>query len=292
MTHPRRWGSLSRSMLAAVSGKLMLCGTPIGNLGDISERLKAALGEADVVYAEDTRRAATLLRALGISAEVRSYFVGNEDRRAVELAERLRAGAVVALISDAGMPSIADPGFSAVNAALGVRAQVTVVPGPSAVTAALAVSGLPAGRFVFETFLPRRGKDRRERIDLLADEQRTIVLFSGKAHVVADLQDLAEALGGNRLVAVTRELTKVYEEVWRGTLAEAAEHWAGRELRGEFTIVIAGADERLTDLDRIVAEAVDAIESGESMADAVRRIASESGVSRRRLYEAVLKRRR
>jgi 16S rRNA (cytidine1402-2'-O)-methyltransferase len=276
-------------MLAAVSGKLIICGTPIGNLSDVPDRLRLALGDADLVYAEDTRRAATLLRALGIRAEVRSYFVGNEDRRAVELAERLRAGDVVALVSDAGMPSIADPGFTAVNAAIGVGAEVTVVPGPSAVTAALAVSGLPADRFVFEAFLPRRSKDRRNRLGQLADEERTIVLFAGKAHVVADLGDLAESLGGDRRACVARELTKVYEEVWRGTLADAVSHWAGRELRGEFTIVIAGADAKLADFDRTVADAIDAIESGESMADAVRRIASESGISRRQLYEAVLK---
>jgi len=276
-------------MLAAVSGKLIICGTPIGNLGDAPDRLRSALGDADLVYAEDTRRAATLLRALDIRAEVRSYFVGNEDQRSRELAERLRAGDVVALISDAGMPSIADPGFTAVNAAIGVGATVTVVPGPSAVTAALAVSGLPADRFVFEAFLPRRSKDRRIRLNRLAEEERTIVLFSGKAHVVPDLRDLAEALGGERRVAVARELTKVYEEVWRGTLDDAVQRWADRELRGEFTIVIAGANKELADFDRTVANAIDAIESGESMADAVRRIASESGVSRRELYEAVLK---
>ena len=190
------------------------------------------------------------------------------------------------------MPSIADPGFTAVNAALGVGAQVTVIPGPSAVTAALAISGLPADRFVFEAFLPRRGKDRRERLAQLAEEERTIVLFSGKAHVVADLTDMADSFGGDRRVAVTRELTKVYEEVWRGTLADAVPRWQDGELRGEFTIVVAGAEKKLADFDRTVADAIDAIESGESMADAVRRIASESGVSRRDLYEAVLKQRR
>ncbi len=275
-------------MLAAVTGKLVLCGTPIGNLGDVTERLREALSEADLVYAEDTRRAATLLRSLGVKADVRSYFVGNEKRRAVELGERLRAGDIVALISDAGMPSVADPGFSAVAAALEVRAEVTVVPGPSAVTTALAISGLPSARFVFESFLPRKSKDRQKRLDLLAAEQRTIVLFAGKAHVVADLTDLAASLGDDRAVVVARELTKVYEEVWRGTLGDAVSHWSSRELRGEFTIVAAGAERELADLDRIVAVAIDAIESGESMADAVRSTASEFGVSRRKLYEAVL----
>ncbi len=275
-------------MLAAVTGKLFLCATPIGNLGDASDRLKNVLDEVDLIYAEDTRRAAKLLRALDVRCDVRSYFVGNERQRAGELAGRLEAGANIALISDAGMPVVADPGLSAVRAAIDVGAEVTVVPGPSAATAALAVSGLPAERFVFEGFLPRKGRERAERIEDLAGEMRTAVVFSAKSRVVADLGDLANALGERRVV-VTRELTKAFEEVWRGSLPEAVEHWSERELRGEFTLVIEGAEEELADLDRIVAEAVDAIESGESMADAVRRIASESGASRRELYEAVLK---
>ncbi len=278
-------------MLARVTGKLVLCGTPIGNLGDASHRLRLALADADVIYAEDTRRAAKLLSALDVSTPVRSYFVGNERQRSVELSSRLEEGLTAALITDAGMPSIADPGLSAVAAALAVGAGVTVVPGPSAVTAALAVSGLPAERFVFEGFLPRKGKDRAARIGDLASEQRTTVLFSGKSRVVADLKDMADQLDGGRQVVVTRELTKAFEEVWRGSLADAVAHWESQELRGEFTIVLAGAEEQLADFDRIVAAAIDAIESDESLADAVRRLASESGVSRRALYEAVLRKR-
>lgn len=278
-------------MLADVTGKLVLCGTPIGNLGDASHRLRLALAEADVIYAEDTRRAAKLLRALDVNTPVRSYFVGNERQRSAELASRLEEGQIAALITDAGMPSIADPGLSAVAAALDVGADVTVVPGPSAVTAALAVAGLPAERFVFEGFLPRKGKDRVARIDQLAREQRTAVLFSGKSRVVADLKDMADNLDGGREIVVTRELTKAFEEVWRGSLADAVAHWESQELRGEFTIVVAGAEEELADFDRIVAAAIDAIESGESLTDAVRRLASDSGVSRRALYEAVLRER-
>ncbi|MDJ0953101.1 MAG: 16S rRNA (cytidine(1402)-2'-O)-methyltransferase [Acidimicrobiia bacterium] len=274
-----------------MTGKLVLCGTPIGNLGDASHRLRLALADADVIYAEDTRRAAKLLSALDVSTPVRSYFVGNERQRSVELSSRLEEGLTAALITDAGMPSIADPGLSAVAAALAVGAGVTVVPGPSAVTAALAVSGLPAERFVFEGFLPRKGKDRAARIGDLASEQRTTVLFSGKSRVVADLKDMADQLDGGRQVVVTRELTKAFEEVWRGSLADAVAHWESQELRGEFTIVLAGAEEQLADFDRIVAAAIDAIESDESLADAVRRLASESGVSRRALYEAVLRKR-
>ncbi|MDX2344193.1 MAG: 16S rRNA (cytidine(1402)-2'-O)-methyltransferase [Acidimicrobiia bacterium] len=270
-------------------GKLILCGTPIGNLSDVSTRLHEALLEADLVYAEDTRRAGILLGALGVRTVLRSYFVGNEARRAEELQLRLEAGETVALITDAGMPSIADPGLTAVQAAIAADAVVTVVPGPSAVTAALALSGLPAERFVFEGFLPRKGKDRTKRLGEVADEKRTVVLFSAKSRVVSDIKDLAAALGSDREIVVTRELTKVFEEVWRGTLAVAAEHWAAEELRGEFTLVIGGAAQEPADLDRVVAETLNAIESGESMADAVRRIASESGVSRRELYEVVLR---
>ncbi len=270
-------------------GKLILCGTPIGNLSDTSERLRIALAEADLIYAEDTRRAATLLRALGVRTAARSYFVGNEARRSEELVSRLVAGETIALITDAGMPSIADPGLSAVQAALQAEAEVTVVPGPSAVTAALAVSGLPAERFVFEGFLPRKGKERSQRIREIAAERRTVVLFSAKSRVASDLTDLADEVGSDREVVVTRELTKVFEEVWRGTLGAASGHWAAQQARGEFTLVVSGAAEEPADLDRVAAEAQSAIESGESMADAVRRTASESGVSRRELYEAVLR---
>jgi 16S rRNA (cytidine1402-2'-O)-methyltransferase len=270
-------------------GKLILCGTPIGNLSDASARLQTALAGADLIYAEDTRRAATLLRALDVRTPVRSYFVGNEDRRSEELVTRLVAGETVALITDAGMPSVADPGLSAVQSAMAAAAEVTVVPGPSAVTAALAVSGLSAERFVFEGFLPRKGKDRAQRIRDIATEQRTVVLFSAKSRVVSDIDDLVEAMGSGRQIVVTRELTKVFEEVWRGTLGEASAHWSAENVRGEFTLVIDGATEEHADFDHVVAMARSAIESGESMADAVRRTASEFGISRRELYEAVLR---
>ena len=280
-------------MLADVAGgKLIICATPIGNLGDVSARLKTQLVEADIIYAEDTRRAAKLLTALDVRTETRSYFVGNEEHRARELARKLETGATVALVSDAGMPSIADPGLSAVQVALQVGAEVTVVPGPSAVTAALAVSGLPAERFVFEGFLPRKGRDRTIRLQQLATERRTTVLFCAKKRLARDLSDLSNVAGGDRQVVVTRELTKVFEEIWRGTLDEAVAHWGAAEARGEFTVVIAGAAVPSPDLDDAVAEALTAIEAGEPMTGAVRRIASESGIGRHDLYEAVLRSRR
>ena len=272
-----------------MTGRLILCATPIGNLGDVSARLKTELEKAAAVYVEDTRRAATLLRALDIRTKPRSYFVGNEAQRSVELAEKLKAGDTVALITDAGMPGISDPGLSAVRAARKVGAEVTVVPGPSAVTAAIAVSGLPAERFAFEGFLPRKGKERRQRLAELAAEPRTTVLFSAKSRLVADLRDLAAALGGNRKIVVARELTKAFEEIWPGTLGEAAAHWEHRELRGEFTLVIGGANRVEIALDDAAAEARELISAGVTMKDAVRRISGARGVSRRELYEEVLR---
>ena len=279
-------------MLADVAGTLILCATPIGNLGDASARLQETLALVDLIYAEDTRRTAKLLAALEVRTEVRSYFVGNEEHRSRELRERLEADATVALVTDAGMPAIADPGLSAVQAALEAGADVTVVPGPSAVTAALAVSGFPSERFVFEGFIPRKGTDRRRRLEGMALEERTSVLFSAKKRLARDLSDLVEHLGAGRKVAVTRELTKVFEEVWRGTLGEAADHWAGMEPRGEFTLVIGGAQPVEPSLDEAVEQTQTAIEAGESMTGAVRRIALETGVGRRELYEAVLLTRR
>ena len=258
----------------------------------MSDRLRTVLADADMIYAEDTRRARKLLAALEVTTPLRSYFVGNEERRSGELRQRLEAGESVALISDAGMPTISDPGLTAVRAAHDADAEVSVVPGPSAVTSALAVSGFPTERFVFEGFLPRKQRDREVRLADLADESRTAVLFSGKSRVVADLADLAAAVGGHREIVVARELTKVYEEIWRGNLQEAADHWATREPRGEFTLVLAGAKREEADLDRIAAKTVDAIEAGESMAAAVRRIAAETGISRRELYQVVLDARR
>jgi 16S rRNA (cytidine1402-2'-O)-methyltransferase len=276
-------------MLAQVSGKLILCATPIGNLGDTPARLRDVLAAADLVYAEDTRRAAKLLQALEVHTPLRSYFVGNEEVRSRELGERLQRGDSVALLTDAGMPSIADPGVSAVRAAVEAGAEVTVIPGPSAVTTALAASGFPAERFVFEGFLPRKGGDRRRRLDEIATEGRTIVLFSAKSRVDRDLADLRDSLEPDRKVVVARELTKAFEEIWRGSLDEAAEYWSSQERRGEFTLVIAGAPKSAPDIDQAVSAVQSEIEAGKTMTDAVRSVAGASGLSRRRLYEAVLR---
>lgn len=271
-----------------MTGTLTLCGTPIGNLGDAPPRLAEALAAADVIYAEDTRRARVLLDHLDVTTRARSYFAGNEATRSDELTEALRSGEAVALITDAGMPTVSDPGLSAVQVAHEVGATVTVVPGPSAALAALAVSGLAADRFVFEGFLPRKGRERTERLADLATEPRTIVVFSATSRVPSDLDALADALGADRPVTVARELTKVHEEIWSGSLAEAAAEWRDRSPKGEFTLVVAGRPEAPPAVTDAVAEVTQRIERGQPMSDAVRAVAEATGLRRRSLYEAVI----
>lgn len=268
-------------------GTLILCAGPIGNLADAPQRLAQALASADIVYAEDTRRARTLLEHLGVKVPTRSYFVGNEAERAGEIAERLSRGETVALLTDAGTPGIADPGLSAVRAAVGVGAVVTGIPGPSAVTLALALSGLPAERFVFEGFLPRRGRERTERLGQLAKEERTVVLFAAPGRLAGDLNDLASVVG-DRECAVCREMTKIHEEVWRGTLAAAAAHWAERDVKGEVTVVLGPAPAPPPDIAGAVSAAEALVADGLSPSRAVRRVAEEHGVSRRELYERII----
>ncbi len=271
-------------------GRLIICATPIGNLDDAPPRLGEALAEADVVYAEDTRRSRILLDHLGVSAALRSYFAGNEEARSLELKEHLERGSTVVLITDAGMPSISDPGLSAVAAAVAAGAGVSVVPGPSAVTAALAVSGLPAERFVFEGFLPRKVGQRSRRLRDLARETRTIVVFTAPSRVASDLGDLSEVLGGDRVVVVARELTKAHEEVYRGTLDDARRRWSQDvEPRGEFTLVIAGSGREPPPLDELLAEVDAGVAAGGRLSSVVREIAEQAGVSRRHLYEAALR---
>jgi len=274
-----------------MDGTLILCGTPIGNLGDASPRLGEALAAADVVFAEDTRRARVLLDHLGVKARTESYFAGNEEQRAGMLAELLSGGATVALITDAGMPAVSDPGLSAVRVARGVGATVSVVPGPSAALAALAVSGLASDRFVFEGFLPRKGGERSERLAELTFEDRTIVLFSATSRVLADLEALSEALGHDRSVTVGRELTKAHEEVWSGALGDAVAEWAERTPRGEFTLVVSGREARPMGLQAAIDDVLARLDRGEVMSDAVKLVAETVGVRRRSLYEAVLEQR-
>jgi len=272
-----------------VAGRLILCAGPIGNLGDAAPRLAEALRQATLVYAEDTRRSRVLLDHLGVDTPLRSYFVGNEAERAGELEAHLAAGEVIALLTDAGSPGIADPGLTAVRAAISAGAEVTAVPGPSAVTMALTVSGEPGDRFVFEGFLPRRGKERAARIAAIAAEERTTVFFASPERLVDDLTDLAVAHERSRRCVVARELTKLHEEVWRGSLAESVAEFAARDrVRGEITVVLGALDAAPPDLEAAVVEARGLIAGGVAPSTAVRQVAGERGVSRRALYERVV----
>jgi 16S rRNA (cytidine1402-2'-O)-methyltransferase len=274
-----------------VAGRLILCATPIGNLSDASPRLAEALGNADLILAEDTRRSSTLLRSLGVEKPLRSYFAGNENRRAAELVGLLKEGKTIALITDAGTPAISDPGVSAVSAAREAGAAISVVPGPSAVTAALSVSGLPSERFIFEGFLPKKGPERDRRLAALATETRTAVLFVAPHQLIDDLKGIA-SVAPDRPLCIARELTKMFEEIQWSTPATAAEMWAGREVLGEFTLVLGGGDPVGPDLEVSVLAVLAEIDAGAQMSDAVRTVASRSGVSRRALYEEVLSRTR
>lgn len=276
-------------MLTPMNGRLVICATPIGNLDDASPRLQATLASADVVFAEDTRRTGKLLERFGIVAELRSFFVGNEQERSAEIRSRLEQGETIALVSDAGTPSISDPGVAAVRAARSVDAEVSVIPGPSAVTAALAVSGLGGDRFVFEGFLPRKGDERKERIEVLAADDRPVVLFSAPGRVATDLADLADAAGPERTVVVAREITKLHEEIWAGTLEDAIRRWSGVvEPKGEFTLVLESRPVEPPDMSAALVTVERQIADGERLSNAVRDVAEATGVSRRVLYEAAL----
>ena len=272
-------------------GRLVLVGTPIGNLEDCSPRTLRALEEADVVACEDTRRTRKLLTHFGIKVrELVVYRDDNERRRAAELIERIASGATVALVSDAGMPGLSDPGYRLVRACVERNFDVTVVPGPTAVVSALSVSGLPPGRFVFEGFLPRKPGDRRKRLAALATEPRTIVLFESPHRLAATLSDLA-AIFGDRPAAVARELTKLHEEIKRGSLTALSEWAEATPPKGEIALVIGGAihEDRpkpsraeLADLARAL------MDNGVARKDALVQVAQEAGVARRDVFDALV----
>jgi 16S rRNA (cytidine1402-2'-O)-methyltransferase len=272
------------------AGVLVLAGTPIGDPADASPRLLAELQRADVIAAEDTRRFAGLLDRLGIQTRARvvSFFEGNEAKRTPVLLAELAAGRRVVLVCDAGMPSISDPGYRLVVAAVDGGFRVTAVPGPSAVLTALAVSGLPVDRFCFEGFLPRKTGERARRLAELATEPRTLIFFEAPHRVAGTLAALADALGPDRRGAVCRELTKTYEEVRRGSLAELVA-WAGGEVRGEITLVIAGAPTGVADLGEAAAEVRGLVADGAKLKPAVAQVAHERGLPKNLLYEAALK---
>ena len=269
---------------------LLVAATPIGNADDASPRLRDALATADVIAAEDTRRVRRLLTALGVepAGRIVSHYDQNEQARLGPLLDELRAGSTVLVVTDAGMPLVSDPGYRLVAAAAEEGLPVHPLPGPSAVTAALAVSGLPADRWCFEGFLPRKAGERRRLLAALAGERRTLVFFEAPHRLTATLADLGAAFGPDRRAAVCRELTKTYEEVRRDTLAALAE-WASPGVRGEITLVVAGAVDAAEPADEatLAAQVVAYVESGLTRRDAVDRVASEHGLSRRLVYNAL-----
>jgi 16S rRNA (cytidine1402-2'-O)-methyltransferase len=273
------------------TGTLYLVGTPIGNLGDISDRARETLGSVAVVACEDTRRTGRLLAAFGIrAAKLISFFEGNERQRVAELVRALNGGSDVAVVSDAGMPGLSDPGYRLVAACVEQGIPVDVVPGPSAAVAALVVSGLPTDRFVFEGFLPRSGRARAARLAALVDEPRTIVLFESPRRLAGTLTDLHDALGDRR-AAMARELTKMHQEILRGSLSSVKEETAGREMKGEVVVVVEGAGERdrpAGDTEEAVRLAASFVTGGARKREAARRAAAETGVPARRIYEALV----
>ncbi|WP_020664718.1 16S rRNA (cytidine(1402)-2'-O)-methyltransferase [Amycolatopsis benzoatilytica] len=270
-------------------GRLVLAATPLGDPGDASARLIEAVGSADVIAAEDTRRLRTLASALGVSptGRVVSFYEDVETARLPKLLEALRGGETVLVVTDAGMPSVSDPGFRLVAACVEEDLPITCLPGPSAVTTALALSGLPCDRFCFEGFAPRKPGERTKWLTELVAERRTAVFFESPHRIASLLSDAAAVLGGSRRAAVCRELTKTYEEVKRGTLAELAE-WAEEGVRGEITVVLEGAAPRQASVPELVPEVAERVAAGERLKTVAAEVASAAGVSTKELYAAVL----
>ncbi len=275
------------------SGTLVLAATPIGDVRDASQRLAEEISTADVVAAEDTRRLRRLCDGLGVvpAGTVLSYHEHNEASRTPELLARLREGARVVVVTDAGMPSVSDPGYRLVDAAVREGVRVTCVPGPSAVLMALAVSGLPVDRFCFEGFLPRRAGERARVLGALAGERRTIVLFEAPHRIAASLADMAAAFGDDRPAAVCRELTKTWEEVRRGPLAELAV-WAADGVRGEITVVVSGATAGASSLEEVLPGIQARVAGGERLKDVCADVSAATGLSKKALYDAVTAARR
>lgn len=274
-----------------MGGRLFLVGTPIGNLGDLSPRARATLEQVDVVAAEDTRRSGRLLASIGVRARLISFFEGNERERTEEILDLLRADSDVAVITDAGMPAISDPGFRLVRAATEDGFDVRVIPGPSAVIAALVSSGLPTDRWTFEGFLPRKAGDRYRRLEQLASDPRTVVVYEAPTRVRILLRDVLVMLG-DREVAVAREMTKLHEEVLRGRASEVLAKIAGAELKGEVAIVIAGmrrTDDESEDVVRLVTEVEELVAEGMRKREAAHEVARRYGVSANALYRESLK---
>lgn len=277
-------------MSSAMSGRLILVGTPIGNLGDLSPRALEALGQAGVVACEDTRRTGRLLSHFAIASP--TYIVVNEHTEG-DAAERVighvQRGDVVVLVSDAGMPGVSDPGEFLVSRAIEAGVTVEVVPGPSAVLHALVASGLTTSRFVFEGFLPRKGSGRALRLREVSEEHRTVVLFEAPHRLEKTLNDLADVCGGERRIVLARELTKLHEEIWRGTVSAAIERCAEVDPRGEYVLVLEGAPPAAEATEEEIREAVElALGRGLSKKDAAAEVSELFAVARNRVYEIAI----
>ena len=275
----------------AAAGRIILAATPIGNTGDASARLVELLATADIVAAEDTRRLHRLVQSLGITVAGRiiSYHEHNEAAKTSELLDQVRTGSTLVMVTDAGMPSVSDPGFRLVEGAVAAGLTVTAVPGPSAVLTALALSGLPTDRFCFEGFLPRKAGERAARLAELASERRTMVFFEAPHRLEAMLRALKDRFGADRRVAVCRELTKTYEEVLRGPLGELLQWAESSDVRGEIAVVVAGAPEQAAGTpEDHVAAVNDLVAQGIRLKEAVAAVAEDVRVSKRELYSAVL----
>ena len=273
-----------------MSGQLILVATPIGNLGDISERMKQVLEQADLIACEDSRHSGRLVKHMGITSP--KYIVVNDhtERDACNgIVEAIMGGKTIALITDAGTPGISDPGSVVVQAVIAAGLSVTAVPGPAALIMALIISGIPTTRFVFEGFLPRSGRDRAERLADIASEMRTVIFYEAPHRIARTLNDLAVACQPDRLIAVTRELTKMHEEVWRGSVSEAALHFATVEAMGEFVVVLAAAEAPLPADEDLIKEAlVHEFSSGLSTRDAVDAVVKKTSAPKRVVYALAL----
>lgn len=272
-------------------GVLILGGTPIGNLADASDRLRSALATADLIAVEDTRKLRTLASGLGVRTRGRVIVNHdhNEEERSVTIVQAVQDGQRVLLLSDAGMPTISDPGYVAAAAVAAADLPVTVVPGPSAALTALALSGLPTGRFTFEGFLARKGSERSRRLASLAGEERTMIFYESPHRTAATLADFMQTFGADRRGTVSRELTKLHEEVRRGTLAELAEWAESERIRGEIVIIVEGAQAPETpEAQDVVQLVLDRVAAGERLKAACAAVAAETGTSKRELYEAAL----
>ena len=273
-----------------MSGTLYLVPTPIGNLGDISQRMAETLGAVDFIAAEDTRVTRKLLNHLGLKKPLVSYYRHNTGERGEEVLSRLLAGEDCALVTDAGTPAISDPGEDLVYACAQAGVEVVSIPGPCALITALAASGLPTGRFTFEGFLPMNRKNRRAHLEALRGEGRTMLFYEAPHKLAATLRDLRDTLGPGRPVALCRELTKLHEEIWRTTLGEAADRYAQEAPRGEFVLVVQGEApvEEAPDLDAGLERVAALREEGLSLRDAARQAAKELGLARNALYQRAL----